>query len=203
VVRDFHFSSFRMAIEPMFFLMRPERAYLFSIKIAPGDVGETLAFIRDTFLRFNPSFLFDYRFLDESFNAMYQAELRLGTILVFFSFVAIFLTLLGLIGLIFFILERKTKEIGIRKVLGASVFSIVRMLNRELIVLVCLANMIALPVAYVMVRKWLEAFAYRIDLTLWPFVFSGSIVLLTVAVTVSLQSMRSASANPADSLRYE
>jgi putative ABC transport system permease protein len=166
-------------------------------------VGETLAFIRDTFRRFNPSFLFDYRFLDESFNAMYQAELRLGTILVFFSFVAIFLTLLGLIGLIFFILERKTKEIGIRKVLGASVFSIVRMLNRELIVLVCLANMIALPVAYVMVRKWLEAFAYRIDLTLWPFVFSGAIVLLTVAMTVSLQSMRSASANPADSLRYE
>jgi putative ABC transport system permease protein len=203
VVRDFHFSSFRMAIEPMFFLLRPERAYLFSIKIAPGEVGKTLAFIRDTFRRFNPSFLFDYRFLDESFNAMYQAELRLGTILVFFSFVAIILTLLGLIGLIFFILEKKTKEIGIRKVLGASVFSIVRMLNRELIVLVGISNAIALPVAYVMVRKWLEAFAYRIDLTLWPFVFSGSIVLLTVAITVSLQSMRSATANPVDSLRHE
>ncbi len=203
VVHDFHFSSFRMAIEPMFFLLRPERAYLFSIKIAPGDVGETLAFIRDTFRRFDPSFLFDYRFMDESFNAMYQAELRLGTILVFFSFIAIILTLLGLVGLIFFILEKKTKEIGIRKVLGASVFSIVRMLNRELVVLVCIANAIALPVAYVMVRKWLEAFAYRIDLTLWPFIFSGSIVLLTVAITVSLQSMRSATANPADSLRYE
>ncbi|UCE42961.1 MAG: ABC transporter permease, partial [Candidatus Aminicenantes bacterium] len=107
VVRDFHFSSFRMAIEPMFFLLRPERAYLFSIKIAPGEVGKTLAFIRDTFRRFNPSFLFDYRFLDDSFNAMYQAELRLGTILVFFSFIAIILTLLGLVGLIFFILEKK------------------------------------------------------------------------------------------------
>jgi len=203
VVRDFHFSSFRMAIEPMFFLLRPERAYLFSIKIAPGDVGRTLAFIRDTFRRFDSSFFFDYRFLDESFNAMYQAELRLGTILVFFSFIAIILTLLGLIGLIFFILGKKTKEIGIRKVLGASVFSIVRMLNRELILLVCIANTIALPIAYAMVRKWLEAFEYRIDLTLWPFILSGSIVLLTVAITVSLQSMRSATANPADSLRYE
>jgi putative ABC transport system permease protein len=203
VVRDFHFSSFRMAIEPMFFLLRPERAYLFSIKIAPGDVGETLAFIRDTFRRFDPSFLFDYRFMDESFNAMYQAELRLGTILVFFSFIAIVLTLLGLVGLVFFILEKKTKEIGIRKVLGASVFSIVRMLNRELVLLVCIANLIALPAAFIMIRKWLEAFAYRIDLTLWPFIFSGSIVLLTVAITVSLQSMRSATANPADSLRYE
>jgi len=203
VARDFHFSSFRMEIEPMFFLLRPERAYLFSIKIAPGDVGNTLAYIRDTFHRFDSSFLFDYRFLDESFDAMYQAELRLGTILVFFSFIAVILTLLGLIGLIFFVLEKKTKEIGIRKVLGASVFSIVRLLNRELVLLVCIANMIALPIAYVIVRKWLEAFVYRIDLTLWPFVFSGSIVLLTVAVTVSLQSIRSARANPADSLRYE
>lgn len=203
VVRDFHFSSFRMAIEPMFFLLRPERASLFSIKIAPGDVGKTLAFIRGTFRSFDSSFIFDYRFVDDSFNAMYQAELRLGTILVFFSFIAIVLTLLGLIGLIFFILEKKTKEIGIRKVLGASVFSIVRMLNHELMLLVFIANTIALPVAYVMVRKWLAAFEYRIDLTLWPFVFSGSIVLLTVATTVSLQSMRFATANPIDSLRYE
>ena len=203
VVRDFHFSSFRMKIEPMFFRLRPNRASLFSIKIAPGDVGKTLAFIRETFRGFDSSFIFDYRFVDDSFNAMYQAELRLGTILIFFSFIAIILTLLGLIGLIFFILEKRTKEIGIRKVLGASVFSIVRMLNHELMLLVCAANAIALPAAYAMVRKWLEAFAYRVDLTLWPFVFSGSIVLLTVAITVSLQSMRSATANPADSLRYE
>jgi putative ABC transport system permease protein len=203
VVRDFHFSSFRMAIEPMFFLLRPERANLFSVRIVPGEEGKTLAFIRQTFRGFDPSFIFDYRFLDDSFNALYQAELRLGTILILFSIVAIFLTLLGLIGLIFFILEKKTKEIGIRKVLGASVFSIVRMLNRELVLLVCVANAIALPAAYVMVRRWLEAFEYRIDLTLWPFVLSGSIVLLTVGITVSLQSMRSARANPADSLRYE
>jgi putative ABC transport system permease protein len=203
VVRDFHFSSFRMEIEPMFFLLRPDRANLFSIKIAPGDVGKTLAFIRETFRGFNSSFIFDYRFLDDSFNAMYQAELRLGTILIFFSFIAIILTLLGLIGLIFFILEKRTKEIGIRKVLGASVFSIVRMLNHELMLLVCVANTIALPIAYVLVRRWLEAFEYRIDLTLWPFVLSGSIVLLTVGITVSLQSMRAATANPVEALRYE
>ncbi len=203
VVRDFHFSSFRMEIEPMFFLLRPERANRFSIKIAPGDVGKTLAFIRETFRAYHPSFLFDYHFLDDSFNTMYQAELRLGTVLIFFSFIAIILTLLGLIGLIFFILEKKTKEIGIRKVLGASVFSIVRMLNHELMLLVCIANTIALPIAYVMVRRWLEAFEYRTALTIWPFVLSGSVVLLTVAMTVSLQSMRSARANPADSLRYE
>jgi putative ABC transport system permease protein len=203
VVRDFHFSSFRMEIEPMFFLLRPERTSLFSIKIAPGDVGKTLAFIQETFRSFDSSFLFDYRFLDDSFNAMYQAELRLGTVLIFFSFVAIILTLLGLVGLIFFILEKKTKEIGIRKVLGASVFSIVRMLNHELMLLVCIANTIALPIAYVMVRRWLQAFEYHIDLTLWPFVLSGSIVLSIVAITVSLQSMRAATANPADSLRYE
>ncbi len=203
VVRDFHFSSFRMEIEPMFFLLRTERANLFSIKIAPDNVGKTLAYIQETFRGYDPAFNFDYRFLDDSFNAMYQAELRLGTILIFFSFIAIILTLLGLIGLIFFILQKKTKEIGIRKVLGATVFNIVRMLNHELMLLVCIANLIALPIAYVMVRRWLEVFEYRIDLTLWPFVLSGSIVLLTVAITVSLQSMRSARANPADSLRYE
>ena len=95
------------------------------------------------------------------------------------------------------------KEIGIRKVLGASVFSILRMLNHELMLLVCIANTIALPIAYILVRRWLEAFEYRIDLTLWPFVLSGSIVLLTVGITVSIQSMKSAKANPADSLRYE
>lgn len=203
VVRDFHFSSFRMAIEPMFFLLRPDRASLFSIKIAPGDVGKTLAFIRETFRGHDPSFLFDYRFVDDSFNSLYQAELRLGTILIFFSLIAIVLTLLGLVGLIFFILEKRTKEIGIRKVLGASVFSIVRMLNHEMMLLVCAANAIALPIAYVMTRKWLEAFEYRIVLTVWPFILSASIVLLTVGITVSLQSMRSAAANPADSLRYE
>ncbi len=203
VVHDFHFSSFRMKIEPMFFLLRPERANRFSIKIAPDDVGKTLAFIRETFRAYHPSFMFDYHFLDDSFDAMYQAELRLGTVLIFFSFIAIILTLLGLIGLIYFILERKTKEIGIRKVLGASIFSIVRMLNHELMLLVCIANAIALPIAYIMIRRWLEAFEYRTALTIWPFVFSGSIVLLTVAVTVSLQSMKSARANPADSLRYE
>jgi len=203
VVRDFHFSSFRMEIEPMFFLLRPERANRFSIKIAPRDVRKTLTFIREIFRAYDPSFFFDYHFLDDSFNTMYQAELRLGTILIFFSFIAIVLTLLGLIGLIFFILEKKTKEIGIRKVLGASVFNIVRMLNHELMLLVCVANTIALPLVYVMVRRWLEAFEYRIALTIWPFVLSGSIVLLIVGITVSLQSMRSARANPADSLRYE
>ncbi len=203
VVRDFHFSSFRMEIEPMFFLLRPERANRLSIRIAPGEVGKTLAFIKETFRAYSPSFVFDYRFLDDTFNAMYQAELRLGTILIFFSFVAIVLTLLGLVGLIFFILEKKTKEIGIRKVLGASVFSIVRMLNGELMALVCIANVIALPIGFFMIRRWLQAFEYRIDLTLWPFILSGSIVLSIVGITVSLQSMRSARANPADSLRYE
>jgi putative ABC transport system permease protein len=202
VVRDFHFSSFRMEIEPMFFLLRPERANRISIKIMPGDVGKTLAFIRETFRAYHPSFMFDYHFLDDSFDALYQAELRLGTVLIFFSSVAIILTLLGLIGLIFFILERKTKEIGIRKVLGASVINIVRMLNHELMLLVCIANAIALPIAYIMVRRWLEAFEYRAALTIWPFILSGSIVLLIVGITVSLQSMRSARANPADSLRY-
>ncbi len=123
--------------------------------------------------------------------------------MIFFSFIAIVLTLLGLVGLIFFILEKKTKEIGIRKVLGASVLSIVRMLNGELMALVCIANAIALPLSFVMVRRWLQAFEYRIVLTIWPFVLSGSIVLLIVGITVSLQSMRSARANPVDSLRYE
>ncbi len=203
VARDFHFSSFRMEIEPMFFLLRPERANRLSIRIAPAEVRKTLDFIRETFRAYDPSFVFDYSFLDDTFNALYLAELRLGTVLLFFSFIAIILTLLGLVGLIFFILEKKTKEIGIRKVLGASVFSIVRMLNGELMALVCIANVIALPIAFFMVRRWLQAFEYRVDLTLWPFVLSGSIVLSIVGITVSLQSMRSARANPADSLRYE
>lgn len=151
----------------------------------------------------SPDYPFEYHFLDESYEQLYESERKTGTIFNFFSLVALFIACLGLYGLASFSAEQRTKEIGVRKVLGASVAEVVFLLSKEFTKWVLMANIIAWPVAYYFMNKWLEDFAYRIDITLWVFVLSGGIALLIALVTVSYQAIKAALANPVESLRYE
>ena len=146
---------------------------------------------------------FDYRFVDKEVEKMYDEEKRLGQISVIFTILAILISCLGLFGLISFVAEQKKKEIGIRKVLGASINSVVQLLTKDFLKLVGVAFLIAIPIAYYFMKRWLEDFTYRIDIEWWVFVLAGAFALVITLLTVGFQSLKSAVANPVKSLRTE
>jgi len=203
VVRDFHFRSYHLDIEPMALLMKGFWASYLYVKIRPTDIPGTIAHIRKVYDEHKLYHAFDFYFLDEAFNKVYQAEQKFGATFRIFSFLAIFISALGLFGLASFSSEQKTKEIGIRKVLGASVFSITFLLSRQFTRWVLIANLISWPVAYYFMNKWLQNFAYRTDMSIWIFLLSGFAALVIALLTVSFQTIKAATANPVDSLRYE
>ena len=163
----------------------------------------TLKHLASVWNRINPEYPFDYHFLDEDFDRLYWDEQRLGKIFGYFTCLAIIIACLGLYGLASFVAEQKTKEIGIRKVLGASVQGITTMLSKEFTKLVLLANVIAWPAAYFVMRLWLQNYAYRTSIRLWVFILSATLALIIAVLTVSFQSIKAAIANPVDSLWYE
>ena len=146
---------------------------------------------------------FSFRFMDDSFNEFYKAEKQVGIIALSFSILAILVACLGLFGLATFLAEQKTKEIGVRKVLGASIPSILLMLSKEFLKWIVIANIIAWPAAYYLMHKWLQEFAYKVEIGWWIFALSGIIAIIIALLTVSLQAMKAATANPVESLRYE
>ncbi len=205
VVKDFNFASLHEKVKPLVMHLHATGwpiKYIF-VKVAPGDFTEALALLRNTWREIAPSTPFDYYFLDEDFDQQYRAEERWAQIVVYATLFAITIACIGLFGLSAMAVTRRTKEIGIRKVLGASAFSVVRLLTNELVLLVALANLLAWPVAYLAMRQWLQDFAYRIDLSWWPFILSGILALFIALLTVSFQAVKAALANPVDSLRYE
>ncbi len=205
VVKDFHFQSLHSLIEPFVMIIAPDRFNYLCLRIKAdyADLSETLDFLETTWKKFAPGYPFEYTFLDEEFEGMYRSEQQTRKIFSNFTFLAIFISCLGLFGLASFTIERRTKEIGIRNVLGASVFGIVRLLSKEFIILVAISNLIAWPLAYYGSKQWLQNFAYHIDLS-WPFfAISGLLTLLIAIMVVSFQSLKVAFTNPVESLRYE
>ncbi len=202
VVQDFHYSTMREKIRPMVMVLGGSSSAL-SLRIQPDQVAETVATIEDQWNHLMPGLPFAYSFMDERFEDVYRAEAKLGKIFTVFCSLAIFIACLGLFGLASFTAEQRTKEIGIRKVLGASVSSLVLLFSRDFTKLVVVALLIAVPVAYLMMDRWLDDFAYRISLGVGTFLISGGIALLIAWLTVSFQSVRAAVANPVDSLRSE
>jgi putative ABC transport system permease protein len=174
-----------------------------SFKIAGNESGNILAKAEKAWKSMVPAMPFTYRFMDESFEDMYRAEQRVGKISLIFSVIAIFIGCLGLFGLAAFIAEQRTKEIGIRKVLGASVNGIVHLLSKDFLKLVLIAFVIAAPFAWWAMHKWLEDFAFRINISWWIFLVAGLIALSIALFTVSFQAIRAALANPVDNLRTE
>ena len=203
VIKDFHSASMHLNIEPVAFRLSADRLWMFSLKISSDDIPKTIAFLENTWKKFSPEYPFEYSFLDEQIDRMYRTEQRLGRSFFYFTIIAIFIAYLGLFGLVSFSAERRTKEIGIRKVLGAQISNITWLVSKEFLLLVFIANIIAWPIAYYFIDRWLQNFAYRINIGLGIFLVSGMIALVIALLTVSYQTIKAARANPVDSLRYE
>jgi putative ABC transport system permease protein len=209
VARDIHFSSIREAIKPVFYFVPPDTMFGFpalgeaSIRISGKNLPATLASIDETWSTFQPSQPLVRSFLDESFEELYQSEQKQGQIFMYFSLLAIFIASLGLFGLASFTTEQRTKEIGVRKVMGGSVADIVRLLTWDFSKLVLLANLIAWPVAYFVMNRWLADFAYRININIFVFLGAAAIALFVAWLTVGGLAARAASARPIEALRYE
>jgi len=203
VVKDFNSRSLHHPVEPIVMHIEPEYFNYFSVNILSSNVRETLNFIRNKWEQFVPHYPFEYYFLDEDLDNLYKTEEKMGSIFGYFSSLAIFIACLGLFGLSAFMTARRTKEIGIRKILGASIPNIVRLLSKEYILLVAISNVIAWPIAYFYMNRWLNSFAYQIDVHVLYFILAGFFALLVAVLTVSVQAIRSARHNPVDSLRYE
>jgi putative ABC transport system permease protein len=174
-----------------------------SIRLRPDDIPSALTFLQEKWQEYRPDYPFSYYFIDERFNQRYENEEKLGKLFSLFSLLAIAVACLGLFGLAAFTAEQRTKEIGIRKVLGASVAGILSLLSKDFVKLVVVANIIAWPVAWYAMNRWLQDFAYRIDIGWWVFAFAGGLALLIALLTVSTQAIKAALANPVESLRYE
>lgn len=204
VVDDFHLQSLHYALPPVvIFLDAASYAADFLVRIRPERIPETLAFMAEKWQSIAGNTRFDYVFLDENFDRLYREEERWGTIVQYASFFALFVACLGVLGLTSLAITRRTKEIGIRKVLGASNHHIVALLSREFVVLILLANLIAWPIAHYGVEHWLRDFAYRIDAGMGLFLLGGLLVFLTALLTIGVQALKAAQRNPVHALRYE
>ncbi|HEY3405518.1 MAG TPA: ABC transporter permease [Ohtaekwangia sp.] len=203
VVKDFHFESLHQTIVPMIFLARRDNYNVLSMKIAVKDMQEGLAVIEKAWKSFLPGKPFEYTFLSESYRNLYEAEQKQSQLFTTFAGLAIFIAGLGLFGLATFNTLQRIKEIGIRKVLGASVTSILALLSKEIIVLVLVANLIAWPVAWYFMDKWLSTFAYHTTMNLLAYAFAAIAAILLAIVTVGAQTLKAALTNPASTLRYE
>ncbi len=201
VVKDFNFKSLHEPVTPLLMVLQPEWGLIFKVKT--GDVSGLLATMKLEWTKFNLDEPFTYSFMDELYDKTYQAEEKAGSILRIFTVLTIFVACLGLFGLAIYTTEQRTKEIGIRKVLGASVASVTTLLSKDFIKLVLIACVIAFPLSYWAMQKWLQDFAYRIEINWWVFAFSGLLAVVIALITISFQAIKAALANPVKSLKAE
>lgn len=203
VVKDFHFKSLQQNIPPLTIRMEPRDTDIISVKISPDNMQQTLASIESSWQNLVPDTPFSYYFLDEFFDRQYRSEERFGNLFLYFASLAILISCLGLLGLAAYSTLQRKREIGIRKVIGSSVFGIVNLLAKDFLKLVGIAFLIASPIAWFLMNSWLEDFAYRIDIQLWIFGLAGASALLLALATVSFHAIKASLANPVKSLRTE
>jgi putative ABC transport system permease protein len=203
VVKDFHYASMREKITPAAFYYHPQYFNRMYIRVTGKDPAKAVAAAQEQFKLYNGQYPFTYAFLDETFDSIYRAESRQAILFDYFSAIAIFISCLGLLGLATFTAQVRVREIGVRKVLGASVANITRMLSMDFLKLVVIAILVATPVAWYLVNNWLQDFAYRINIQCWVFVVAGVLAILIALMTISFQAIKAALANPVKSLRSE
>jgi len=203
VVQDFHYKSLHEKVATSVIQLYPDVTYKVAVKLRTANIGNTLAYIKNVWNRFSPAFPLDYKFMDETYGTMYAAEEKLGSLIWIFTIMAIVVGCMGLFALAAFNAEQRTKEIGIRKVLGAGTLNIFGLLSKSFVRLVLLSSLLAFPVAWWAMNKWLQDFSYRITIGWWVFVVAGVAALLVALVTVSYQAIKAAVANPVKSLRTE
>ena len=208
VVKDFNVQSLHNLITPFALFHSSSKTYdlgssFIVVRVEPGETNNVINKLESKWKSFAAATPFDYSFLDEEFNALYLSDKRMGSVFGLFTILSVFVACLGLFGLATYTAERRTREIGIRKVLGASVQGIVRLLSQDFLKLVFIASIIAFPVAWWAMNKWLEDFAYRINISWEVFLASGLAVILIALVTVSFKAIKAAITNPVKSLRME
>ena len=205
VMKDFNYESLHRPVRPLLISMFGRGGFgkFLSVRIAPGNYQNTLTFLLNTWKKYAGDEAFEFNFLDQNLKHLYLSDQRVSKIAAIFSVLAVFIACLGLLGLATFVAEQRTKEIGIRKVLGASVPEVIKLLCTEFARWVIIANVIAWPIVYYVMTKWLQDFAYRIEISWWMFVLSGGIALVIALATVSFQAIKAATANPVESLKYE
>jgi len=203
IVKDFNFRSVHSKIPPMIISMHSRQTRLILIRIQPGDIQSALSFIETKWKEFAPHTPFEYNFIEEEYRKYYNDDTRFGKALTSYSMLAVLIASLGLFGLSFFTAQQRTKEIGIRKVLGAKITDILKLITKEFFILAVIANIIAWPAAYVIMSKWLDNFAYRITITIVSFVTAGILSIVIVLCTVTFNALKTAKTKPVDSLKYE
>jgi len=204
IIKDFHFNSLHVPVEALIIRNGETDGYgSILVKTQPGKTKEAIASLGKLCKDLNPKFPFTYQFSDEEYSKLYKSEQMTGKLADCFAFLAIFISCLGLLGLAMFTAEQKTKEIGIRKVLGASIPSLFVLLSREFLLFVVIAMLVASPIAWYAMKQWLNDYAYKISISWWMFVLAGLVALVIALFTVSFQAIRASIANPAKSLRTE
>ncbi|OJJ22629.1 hypothetical protein BKI52_07010 [marine bacterium AO1-C] len=202
VVKDFHMHSLRKKIAPLMLILRDDYLEYISVKVRPENMGTTIAYLESSLKKYT-SYPFEYSFIDQKYDQLYKSDERLSQMFGFFTLLSIFIASLGLFGLAAFSIERRTKEIGIRKVLGASARHIVTVMSQEFLKMILIGFMVAIPIAWYAMDHWLREFAYRIEIKWWMFVLAGVMAFLVAIVTISYQSLRAIFTNPVKALRNE
>ncbi len=203
VVQDFHYKSLHEKLTASVIQLYPAVNFKVAVKVNTADMANTIAYINEVWNKFSPGYPLDYKFMDETYGAMYKAETRLASLIWIFTIMAIVVGCMGLFGLAAFSAEQRTKEIGIRKVLGAGIFNIVALLSKSFVRLVALSFLLAFPIAWWAMSKWLEDFSYRVTISWWVFVVAAAAAVLVALLTVSFQAIKAAVANPVKSLRTD
>lgn len=203
VAKDFHFQSFRTEVNPLFFRLEPDFGWRAFVRIESANITNTLAQIEDIYKSFNANYPFDYNFMDEQYASLYRGEMRVGALARYFSIIAIFISCLGLFGLSAFTAEQRSKEIGVRKVLGATVRSLVLLLSGDFTKLVLISIAISIPVSWWLMQQWMADFAYSSGIEWWIFGLAGIAALVIAWLTVSWQSIKAALMNPVKSLKSD
>jgi hypothetical protein len=204
VLKDFHFNSLHTQINPLILRLGENLEWGSAlVRTEPGKTKQALASLEKICKELNPKFPFTYKFSDEEYQKLYKSEQIIGQLANCFAFLAIFISCLGLLGLVIFASEQRAKEFGIRKVLGASPVSLFKLLSKEFLALVLIAMVVASPLAWIEMNNWLQNYVYRISISWWMFAVAGALALLIALITVSFQAIKAAIANPVNNLRTE
>ncbi len=203
VIKDYNFQSLHDKISPLVLQMIPTGSGYILCRIRPSKYSSTVNFLKNKWAEVNRDVPFEYTFLDDNLNKLYVKESRFGGVVNIFSGLAILIACLGLLGLSSFSIEQRTKEIGIRKVLGATIPGIINLVTKEFVVIVLISNIAAWPAAYFFINKWLRNFAFKVEINLWVFVLAGALALLIALATVSFHAIKAATSNPIEAIRYE
>jgi putative ABC transport system permease protein len=203
IVKNFNFQSLKEPIHPLVMLPAPEPYWEMAVRITPDERDKKLELIQSLFKKHAPNVAFEYSFVDENFQAKHKTERRVAWLFLLFTSLAIFIACLGLLGLAAFTAEQRTKEIGIRKAVGASVSSIISLLNKDFLKLVLVANILAWPAAWWLMDQWLKQFAYHVSIKWWVFVLAGVLTLVIALLSVSFQALKAAAGDPVNSLRND